>query len=148
MHTSRLVPVVPVGTAIAAIRRSMAPASPSKCLHTDTCQGDLTGTVGNVIADIERPRRHASPWCCRRMLIWISADTIGNVINRIASTCKNVHQVIEMTKDDKQAMDAHGITSKSRDVYYYKDFKYDRLADAVQYAEIDAERRRPEGGGS
>ena len=80
------------------------------------------------------------------MLIWISADTIGNVINRIASTCKNVHQVIEMTKDDKQAMDAHGITSKSRDVYYYKDFKYDRLADAVHYAEIDAERHQPEGG--
>ena len=50
-----------------------------------------------------------------------------------------------MTKNDKQAMDAHGITSKSRDVYYYKDFKYERLADAVRYAEIEADRRRPEG---
>lgn len=50
-----------------------------------------------------------------------------------------------MTNDDKRAMDAHGITSKSRDVYYYKDFKYERLADAVRFAEIDAERRRPQG---
>ena len=71
--------------------------------------------------------------------------TIGTVINRTASANKDVYQVIEMTKNDKQAMDAHGITSKSRDVYYYKDFKYERLADAVRYAEIEADRRRPEG---
>ena len=50
-----------------------------------------------------------------------------------------------MTKNDKQAMDAHGITSKSRDVYYYKDFKYERLADAVRYATIDADRSGREG---
>lgn len=47
-----------------------------------------------------------------------------------------------MTKDDKHNMDTHGITCKSKDVYHYKDFKYDRLADAVRYAEIDAERCR------
>ena len=51
-----------------------------------------------------------------------------------------------MTKEDKQSMDAHGITCKSKDVYHYKNFKYDRLADAVRYAEIDAERHQPEGG--
>ena len=47
-----------------------------------------------------------------------------------------------MTKDDKRDMDAHGITCKSKKVYHYKDFKYDRLADAVRYAEIDSERCR------
>jgi hypothetical protein len=51
-----------------------------------------------------------------------------------------------MTKEDKQSMDAHGITCKSKDVYYYKNFKYGRLADVVHYAEIDAERHQPEGG--
>ena len=51
-----------------------------------------------------------------------------------------------MTKDDKQSTDAHGITCKSKDVYYYKNFRYDRLADAVRYAEIDAERPRLKGG--
>ena len=80
------------------------------------------------------------------MLIWISPDTIGTVINLTASACKHVHQVTEMTKDDKQAMDAHGITRKSKDVYYYKDFRYERLADAVRYAEIDADRPQLEGG--
>lgn len=48
-----------------------------------------------------------------------------------------------MTKDEKQSMDAYGITCKSKDVFYYKDYRYERLADAVRFAEIDAERRRP-----
>ena len=51
-----------------------------------------------------------------------------------------------MTKDDKHNMDAHGITCKSKDVYHYKDFRYDRLVDAVLYAEIDADRTRRDGG--
>ena len=50
-----------------------------------------------------------------------------------------------MTKNDKQVMEAHGITCKSKEVYHYKDFKYDRLADAVRYAEIDTERERLKG---
>lgn len=50
-----------------------------------------------------------------------------------------------MTKYDRQAMDTHGITSGSKDVYYYKNFKYDRLADAVRYAEIDTERLKLKG---
>ena len=54
----------------------------------------------------------------------------------------HARKVIEMTEDDKHTMDAHGITCKSKNVYHYKDFKYDRLADAVRYAEIDGERCR------
>ncbi len=53
-----------------------------------------------------------------------------------------------MNMKDKQSMDTHGITCKSKDVYYYKDFRYERLADAVRYAEIDTERRRLNGGNS
>jgi len=45
-----------------------------------------------------------------------------------------------MNDKDKQTMAAHGITCLPKDVFFYKDFKYDRLADAVRYAEIDAGR--------
>ena len=45
-----------------------------------------------------------------------------------------------MHDKDKQTMEAHGITSATRNVYFYKEYKYDRLDDAVRYAEIDARR--------
>lgn len=47
-----------------------------------------------------------------------------------------------MNEKDKQTMGAHGITCESRNVYFYKEYKYDRLDDAVRYAEIDARRAR------
>ena len=47
-----------------------------------------------------------------------------------------------MTNKDKKVMDTHGITRQSKTIYQYKDFKYERLADAIRYAEIDAERSR------
>jgi hypothetical protein len=53
-----------------------------------------------------------------------------------------------MNKKDKQMMEAHGITCATRNVYFYKDFKYDRLDDAVRYAEIDARRIRKIDGNS
>jgi len=53
----------------------------------------------------------------------------------------HVHQVTQMTKDDKQTMVDYSITCKSENVYYYKDFRYQRLADAVRYAEIDSARQ-------
>ena len=46
-----------------------------------------------------------------------------------------------MTKDDRQTMDDYSITYKSENIYCYKDFRYQRLADAVRYAEIDAVRQ-------
>jgi hypothetical protein len=46
-----------------------------------------------------------------------------------------------MTKNDRQTMDEHNITRKSEDIYYYKSFRYQRLADAVSYAKIDAGRQ-------
>ncbi|MDH4072619.1 MAG: hypothetical protein OEV41_05885 [Gammaproteobacteria bacterium] len=47
-----------------------------------------------------------------------------------------------MTRKDKQTMEAHDITCASRNVYFYKEFQYDRLEDAVRFAELDAERHR------
>lgn len=46
-----------------------------------------------------------------------------------------------MIKNDQQTMDKHEITCKSEDVYYYKNFRYQQLADAVCYAKIDAARQ-------
>jgi hypothetical protein len=53
-----------------------------------------------------------------------------------------------MNKNDKQTMEAHGIICAPKNVYFYKDFKYDRLDDAVRYAEIDASRIQKTGGNS
>ena len=47
-----------------------------------------------------------------------------------------------MNDEDRKTMEAHGITCATRNVYYYGEFKYDRLEDAVRYAEIDARRLR------
>jgi hypothetical protein len=47
-----------------------------------------------------------------------------------------------VTKDDEQTMDALGITCESKSVYHYKGFRYERLADAVRFAQSDTERRR------
>jgi hypothetical protein len=53
-----------------------------------------------------------------------------------------------MNKKDQQTMEALGITCATRKVYFYKDFKYDRLGDAVRYAEIDASRIQKTDGNS
>lgn len=79
------------------------------------------------------------------MLIWISPGTIGTAINPIASANKHARQVTEMTKDDKQSMDAHDIACESKSVYYYKGFQYERLTDAIRYAENEANRLNDDG---
>ena len=53
-----------------------------------------------------------------------------------------------MNAKDRQTMDAHGITCATKNVYFYKEYKYDRLEDAVRYAEIDARRARKAAGDS
>ncbi|HEY5642300.1 MAG TPA: hypothetical protein VIS31_05430 [Woeseiaceae bacterium] len=45
-----------------------------------------------------------------------------------------------MNKKDEKTMEAHGITCVQKNQYLYEGFKYDRLADAVRYAEIVATR--------
>ena len=52
-----------------------------------------------------------------------------------------------MNKKDSETMEAHGITCAPKNVNYYKSFKYERLRDAVRYAEINAGRDRKTGVG-
>ena len=47
-----------------------------------------------------------------------------------------------MNEQDREAMAALGISCETRNVYYYREFKYDRLEDAIRYAEIDGARAR------
>jgi hypothetical protein len=47
-----------------------------------------------------------------------------------------------MNEQDREAMAALGISCETRNVYYYREFKYDRLDDAIRYAEIDVARAR------
>jgi hypothetical protein len=66
----------------------------------------------------------------------------GTATSPIASDRIHVRRETVMNKKDEQTMEAHGITCATRKTYFYKDFKYDRLDDAVRYAEIDARRVR------
>ncbi|KHF25803.1 hypothetical protein [Solemya velum gill symbiont] len=47
-----------------------------------------------------------------------------------------------MTEQDKITMDKYGISSSSKAVYFYKDHKYERLTDAINYAKIDIKRAK------
>jgi hypothetical protein len=48
-----------------------------------------------------------------------------------------------MNKQDKHLMEKYDITSASKTVYFYKEFKYDNLDSAVRYAEHDAKNASP-----
>jgi hypothetical protein len=47
-----------------------------------------------------------------------------------------------MNEVEKDLMQVHGITSVQKVLYLYKEFRYERLADALLYAEIDTKRDR------
>ncbi len=51
-----------------------------------------------------------------------------------------------MNDDEKKLMGAYGIESARKNVYSYKEFKYERLDDAIRYAEIDTRRDRKKDG--
>ena len=42
-----------------------------------------------------------------------------------------------MSEQDKMLMAEYGITSTVKKVYRYKDYRYDRLSDAISYARTD-----------
>lgn len=42
-----------------------------------------------------------------------------------------------MSIEDKTLMNRYGITSTPKMVYFYKQFRYENLTDAVRYAESD-----------
>jgi len=45
-----------------------------------------------------------------------------------------------MIEQDKMLMAEYGITSTVKKVYRYKDYRYDRLSDALSYARTDTRR--------
>jgi hypothetical protein len=45
-----------------------------------------------------------------------------------------------MSKQDKTLMAEYGITSTDKKVYTYKEYRYDRLSDALSYARTDTRR--------
>lgn len=47
-----------------------------------------------------------------------------------------------MNKVEKDLMQVHGMTSIQKVLYLHKEFRYERLADAHLYAEIEAKRDR------
>jgi len=42
-----------------------------------------------------------------------------------------------MSEQDKTLMAEYGITSTPKTVYFYKEYRYDRLSDALSYAKSD-----------
>jgi len=45
-----------------------------------------------------------------------------------------------MSEQDKTLMAEYGITSTVKKVYTYKEYRYDRLSDALSYARTDTRR--------
>ena len=45
-----------------------------------------------------------------------------------------------MSEQDKMLMAEYGITSTVKKVYRYKEYRYDRLSDALSYARTDTRR--------
>lgn len=45
-----------------------------------------------------------------------------------------------MSEQDKRLMAEYGITSTVKKVYRYKDYRYDRLSDALSFARTDTRR--------
>ena len=43
-----------------------------------------------------------------------------------------------MTEEEKELMNRYGITVEQKSVYTYKDHKYERLRDALNYARAEA----------
>ncbi len=45
-----------------------------------------------------------------------------------------------MSQQDKTLMAEYGITSSHETVYFYKEYRYDKLSDALSYAKTDNQR--------
>jgi hypothetical protein len=50
-----------------------------------------------------------------------------------------------MSEQDKTLMAEYGITSSPKTVYFYKQYRYDRLEDALSYAKSDAKHTQKSG---
>ena len=50
-----------------------------------------------------------------------------------------------MSEQDKSLMAEYDITSSPKTVYFYKQYRYDRLSDALSYAKSDTKRTQEDG---
>jgi hypothetical protein len=48
-----------------------------------------------------------------------------------------------MTPEEEVLLEKYGITAEPKIVYLYKGFRYDHFKDALNYAILDAEKRKP-----
>jgi hypothetical protein len=46
-----------------------------------------------------------------------------------------------MTEEEQQQMTRYGITAEEKTVYRYRNYKYENLAEALNFARIDSERK-------
>jgi uncharacterized protein YecA (UPF0149 family) len=60
--------------------------------------------------------------------------------NDIGLSGTRLNEEIEMSEQDKTLMAEYGITSLPKTVYFYKEYRYDRLSDALSYAQTDTRR--------
>ena len=80
------------------------------------------------------------------MRILISRAMIGTAIGHIKRSEEIAFRGNKMNEVEKNLMQVYGITSIQKVLYLYKEFRYERLEDALLYAEIDAKRDRVESG--
>ncbi len=49
-------------------------------------------------------------------------------------------EAIDISTEDRELMVRYNIRSESRTVFYYEGYKYEKLKDAIRYAELVEER--------
>jgi hypothetical protein len=52
---------------------------------------------------------------------------------------------IVMSEQDKTLMAEYGVTSSTKTVYFYKEYRYDRLSDVLSYDKSDTKRAKAGG---
>lgn len=60
--------------------------------------------------------------------------------NDIGLSETRLSEEIEMSEQDKTLMAEYGTASTAKKVYRYKEYRYDRLSDALNYARTDTRR--------
>ena len=54
-------------------------------------------------------------------------------------------EVAELSTEERELMVKYNITVETKRAFYFEDYKYDKLDDAVRYARLSAEREKDTG---
>ena len=76
-----------------------------------------------------------------------AARSPNPIMTAVITDLPFAEEEIEMSEQEKTLMTEYGITSSPKTVYFYKEYRYDRLSDALSYAKNDTNRSQ-EGGES